>query len=286
MKLLVSILIIPIFFLLPDLATAQKIIIARDVTKESKCQVQVVRGAQYAGIDTLTAFLEQNLTFPDAALRSKSQGFLVAFLHISPTGLLDSVQVTSSPHSAITAQAKTVLKRLRYWKPARVNGQFVSARAKVFLYYNLLPENYQEPNLANDNFSFGPTHDSTVIQARYNGTDAELYRELSQVAKWPDFLTKGGSYNGNCTVAISEKGKAIKSNPNKYESATERKAKEMLEQVKNWVPATKKGKPVEGWVNFNLTFIGHVPEITTGPTLHATVQQKEIPRPVWFPDFK
>lgn len=242
-----------------------------------------MRNAQYRhGTDSLRKLLEAKLTYPYAARQAKAHGLLRVRLIISATGSTDSLQILDSPHPSITNQVRQVVLTLPPWMPATLNGTPALSALQLFIQY---PPDLPVPAcVAQAEFSSDPNY--VHVRATYRGTDADLYRELAQVARWPTPIKPDGWYNASCAVRITADGKVIKSKPNKYESVPERQGKLIFERLKNWNPGTTNGKPSESAAFINLAFVS-APEKNVGaPTIHLTITRAEKrPVPAWFPDF-
>ncbi|GAB3030357.1 TonB family protein [Spirosoma pulveris] len=88
------------------------------------------------GMPGLTAYIEKNLKYPEAAEKANVHGRVFVSFVVTKTGEISDVQILKGIGYGTDAEAVRVVKNMPNWKPARHNGELVNVK------YNL-PINFQ-----------------------------------------------------------------------------------------------------------------------------------------------
>lgn len=81
------------------------------------------------GIDGLVAYMTENLTYPDDAMKADIQGYVLVQFTVTKNGEIDDVTVLRAVHPSLDAEAIRVVKTTSgKWTPGKLNGQNVSVR--------------------------------------------------------------------------------------------------------------------------------------------------------------
>ena len=65
----------------------------------------------------LMKWLDKNIQYPPAALKSKIQGEVIVSFIINPNGTLSNIRITKSAHPLLNAEALRVVHKMPKWKP-------------------------------------------------------------------------------------------------------------------------------------------------------------------------
>ena len=90
------------------------------------------------GYEKLYAYFNQELQYPESAVRDSIQGVVVIDFVINVSGKPEQIQVQQSLGKACDTEAIRVIENMQPWLPASFNGKPVPARVSVPLTFQLL----------------------------------------------------------------------------------------------------------------------------------------------------
>jgi protein TonB len=86
----------------------------------------------------LNTYLMQNLRYPPEAQRAKIQGQVIVNFVVTSTGRIADVQVTQRVGGGCDEEAMRVIKEMPDWTPGQKNGQVVSVRTSLPIFFTLM----------------------------------------------------------------------------------------------------------------------------------------------------
>lgn len=90
------------------------------------------------GYEKLYDYFNQELQYPESAVRDSIQGVVVIDFVINVSGKPEQIQIQQSLDNACDTEAIRVIENMQPWIPASLNGKPVSARVSVPLTFQLL----------------------------------------------------------------------------------------------------------------------------------------------------
>ncbi len=88
------------------------------------------------GLGKLYEFFDKNLTYPESAGESGTEGKMVVTFTVFKDGSTGSYILENSLGSAFDKEALRILRLMPDWSPATVNGQPVDSKISIPLYFN------------------------------------------------------------------------------------------------------------------------------------------------------
>lgn len=90
------------------------------------------------GYERLYNYFNQELQYPESALRDSIQGVVVIDFVINISGKPEQIQIQQSLDKACDAEAIRVIENMQPWLPASLDGKLVPAQVSVPLTFQLL----------------------------------------------------------------------------------------------------------------------------------------------------
>lgn len=97
--------------------------------------------AQYpGGYDSLKYFLSKNINYPEVSIESEVQGKVLVLFKVCADGQLCNLKVVKSLSKETDAEAIRVIKKMKSWTPAKLNGQPVASYYSLPIKFKLSSE--------------------------------------------------------------------------------------------------------------------------------------------------
>ncbi len=110
----------------------------RPVTKDSAVTRVEIESYFPGGANAWIRFLNNNLTYPNKAVRKKIEGTVVVQFIVEKDGTLSNIEAISGPEQLQSA-AVAVFKSSPPWKPAVQDGRIVKSYKKQPITFKLQP---------------------------------------------------------------------------------------------------------------------------------------------------
>jgi TonB family protein len=111
---------------------------AKTFSEEKPKPVGYKQAEPAGGYEKLYDYFNQELQYPESALRDSIQGVVVIDFVINVSGKPEQIQIQQSLDSACDIEAKRVIENMQPWLPASFNGKPVPARMSVPVTFQLL----------------------------------------------------------------------------------------------------------------------------------------------------
>ena len=110
----------------------------KEVAKADSVYSVVDELPQFPGGDVaLMTYLSQNLRYPDAMLKEKKSGRVMAYFVVSKKGKISDVSIKKTPDEGFNEEVIRVLTAMPKWKPAVKDGKKVSSGMTLPIMFRL-----------------------------------------------------------------------------------------------------------------------------------------------------
>jgi len=92
------------------------------------------------GFDSLHAYFNRNLNYPEVLLNQKIEGKVVIDFVITREGKVGDVSVVQSLHPVLDSIAVTCVRQMPDWIPATRNGQAINSKHSIPLTFNIVSQ--------------------------------------------------------------------------------------------------------------------------------------------------
>ena len=89
------------------------------------------------GIQALFEYLQQNVKYPEDAVKQKIEGRVIATFVVETDGSINNVEVVKPAFPSLDAEAVRVLSAMPKWTPGMQSGKAVSVKYTVPISFNL-----------------------------------------------------------------------------------------------------------------------------------------------------
>lgn len=205
---------------------------------------------QFPGGETvLLKYLQENIVYPPQALKDSVQGRVVVRFVIDHLGYVGEVEVVSSVHELLDAEAVRVVKTLPRFAPGRISGKAVSE-------WLTLPVTFK---LKNDNAPAKPK--DVEVKAKFPGGEEALVQFLKDHIKYPPKAAKK-KIQGRVKLEflVDKTGKVCDVKVvESVDNDLDKEAVRVCRLLPDFIPATVNGNPVDVWFSLPIKF--NIPEV-------------------------
>jgi len=93
---------------------------------------------QYPGGEqAMSRFIQQNITYPAAALQNNEEGTVYVTFIVEKDGSLSQVQAARGSKEVFVVEAQNVIKRMPRWTPGKNGGETVRVMLSLPIEFNL-----------------------------------------------------------------------------------------------------------------------------------------------------
>ena len=89
------------------------------------------------GIQALFEYLQQNVKYPEDAVKQKIEGRVIATFVVETDGSINNVEVVKPAFPSLDAEAVRVLSAMPKWTPGMQSGKVVRVKYTVPINFNL-----------------------------------------------------------------------------------------------------------------------------------------------------
>ena len=115
--------------------SAQKTVVAQ---KNQKVFDVVEQMPEYpGGIQALFEYLQQNVKYPEDAVKQKIEGRVIATFVVETDGSINNVEVVKPAFPSLDAEAVRVLSAMPKWTPGMQSGKVVRVKYTVPINFNM-----------------------------------------------------------------------------------------------------------------------------------------------------
>lgn len=111
---------------------------AKTIVEEKSKTVGYKQAEPVGGYEELYNYFNQELLYPESAIRDSIQGVVVIDFVINISGKPEQIQVQQSLGEACDAEAVRVIEKMQPWIPASFNSKPIPARISVPLTFQLI----------------------------------------------------------------------------------------------------------------------------------------------------
>lgn len=215
------------------------------------------------GMSALMQYLNENIRYPEAAVKAGVQGRVTVQFIVDKDGSIDDVKTLRGVNPDLDAEAIRVIKMMPRWEPGTHKGNPVRVKYTVPVMFRLTPEpvekidemivvGYRTPDAP----VTGEVYEVADKMPEFPGGMTGLMQYLSKNVKYPaDARAKGIQGSVVVSVIVNTKGKAINATiVQSVSPSLDAEALRVAGTMPDWTPGTKDGKPVNVKYSFPITF--------------------------------
>jgi TonB family protein len=109
---------------------------------QEKNQIIYVQAEPVDGYPALYTYFQQELTYPEAAVKDSIQGIVTVTFAISTEGRADKIKIENSLGPLFDAEVHRIITAMPLWKPATYNGKPVESKMSLPLTFELKKLNH------------------------------------------------------------------------------------------------------------------------------------------------
>lgn len=191
------------------------------------------------GEEALKAFIESNLQYPKSVTQDHYYGKIFVRVQVDEKGNTKKVSLPKkSGHSDMDKEALRVVKLIKKWKPSTYQGMPMNGERNVTVDFHL--------------------PDVTPVEGGYPGGREVMKQFFASKIQYPEKALKdriSGTVYVDVTIDKNGKGTNIHiTDPSEYPDI-DAEAVRVVKLVKNWVPKTVGGVPVESTIFVPVDFV-------------------------------
>lgn len=215
------------------------------------------------GMSALMQYLNENIRYPEAAVKAGMQGRVTVQFIVDKDGSIDDVKTLRGVNPDLDAEAIRVIKTMPRWEPGTHKGKPVRVKYTVPVMFRLTPEpvekidemivvGYRTPDVP----VAGEVYEVADKMPEFPGGMTGLMQYLSKNVKYPaDARAKGIQGSVVVSVIVNTKGKATNATiVQSVSPSLDAEALRVAGTMPDWTPGTKDGKPVNVKYSFPITF--------------------------------
>ena len=215
------------------------------------------------GMSALMQYLNENIRYPEAAVKAGVQGRVTVQFIVDKDGSIDDVKTLRGVNPDLDAEAIRVIKMMPRWEPGTHKGNPVRVKYTVPVMFRLTPESvekidemivvgYRTPDAP----VTGEVYEVADKMPEFPGGMTGLMQYLSKNVKYPaDARSKGIQGRVVVSVIVNTKGKATNATiVQSVSPSLDAEALRVTGTMPDWTPGTKDGKPVNVKYSFPITF--------------------------------
>lgn len=215
------------------------------------------------GMSALMQYLNENIRYPEAAVKAGVQGRVTVQFIVDKDGSIDDVKTLRGVNPDLDAEAIRVIKMMPRWEPGTHKGNPVRVKYTVPVMFRLTPEpvekidemivvGYRTPDAP----VTGEVYEVADKMPEFPGGMTGLMQYLSKNVKYPaDARSKGIQGRVVVSVIVNTKGKATNATiVQSVSPSLDAEALRVTGTMPDWTPGTKDGKPVNVKYSFPITF--------------------------------
>jgi protein TonB len=89
------------------------------------------------GTEALSAYIQENLKYPEAALNKQQQGKVYVSFIVEKDGNITRVKIERGVSAELDEEAKRIVRSMPNWKPAEAGGKPVASRCRLPIFFQL-----------------------------------------------------------------------------------------------------------------------------------------------------
>ncbi|WP_308553621.1 TonB family protein [uncultured Mediterranea sp.] len=215
------------------------------------------------GMQALMQYLNENIRYPEAAIKAGVQGRVTVQFIVDKDGSIDEVKTMRGVNPDLDAEAIRVIKMMPRWEPGTHKGKPVRVKYTVPVMFRLTPEpiekidemivvGYRTPDAP----VTGDVYEVVDKMPEFPGGMTGLMQYLSKNVKYPaDAHAKGIQGRVVVSVIVNTKGKATNATiVQSVSPSLDAEALRVAGTMPDWTPGTKDGTPVNVKYSFPITF--------------------------------
>ena len=215
------------------------------------------------GMSALMQYLNENIRYPEAAIKAGVQGRVTVQFIVDKDGSIDNVKTLRGVNPDLDAEAIRVIKMMPRWEPGTHKGKPVRVKYTVPVMFRLTPEpiekidemivvGYRTPDAP----VTGDVYEVVDKMPEFPGGMTGLMQYLSKNVKYPaDAHAKGIQGRVVVSVIVNTKGKATNATiVQSVSPSLDAEALRVAGTMPDWTPGTKDGTPVNVKYSFPITF--------------------------------
>lgn len=216
------------------------------------------------GMSALMQYLNENIRYPEAAIKAGVQGRVTLQFIVDKDGSIDDVKTLRGVDPYLDAEAIRVIKMMPRWEPGTHKGKPVKVKYTVPVMFRIPSEpvggNIGETVVVAKNGPAasvtGDVYEVVDKMPEFPGGMTGLMQYLSKNVKYPaDARAKGIQGRVVVSVIVNTKGKATNATIAQGASPSlDAEALRVAGTMPDWTPGTKDGKPVNVRYSFPITF--------------------------------
>lgn len=215
------------------------------------------------GMQALMQYLNENIRYPEAAIKAGVQGRVTLQFIVDKDGSIDDVKILRSVNPDLDAEAIRVIKMMPRWEPGTHKGKPVRVKYTVPVMFRIPSEpvekidemivvGYRTPDAP----VTGEVYEVADKMPEFPGGMTGLMQYLSKNVKYPaDARAKGIQGRVVVSVIVNTKGKATNATiVQSVSPSLDAEALRVAGTMPDWTPGTKDGTPVNVKYSFPITF--------------------------------
>lgn len=215
------------------------------------------------GMQALMQYLNENICYPEAAIKAGVQGRVTLQFIVDKDGSIDDVKILRSVNPDLDAEAIRVIKMMPRWEPGTHKGKPVRVKYTVPVMFRIPSEpvekidemivvGYRTPDAP----VTGDVYEVVDKMPEFPGGMTGLMQYLSKNVKYPaDAHAKGIQGRVVVSVIVNTKGKATNATiVQSVSPSLDAEALRVAGTMPDWTPGTKDGTPVNVKYSFPITF--------------------------------
>lgn len=206
------------------------------------------------GMQSLYAFIGQNIKYPEDAVNKNIQGNVFASFVVGTDGSVSDLKIERKLGGGTDEEAIRVLKLMKRWNPGKENGKPVKVAYSMPIKFTL------DKGSSNKNTNKAKSTANNNAAAKgmpsYPGGPEALYKFLGQNIKYPK-AARDKNIQGNVFLSFMvnadgtiEDIKVVKG----IGGGADEEAVRVLKLMKKWNPAVKDGEPVRAAYSIPVKF--------------------------------